>query len=274
MAQPKGRKATKSRKAKKATTTTTTELSAEQQATMQAGMAMYLQRLSFAGVTEATWGALSATKKQQWVNSAVAELAKQAAQKAANTSAPKVRLCPLAKYRFNEQEQKHELVEQFFASTLGEYLAVIKMLPVPAEHAGSVEQLLEALPLEWYTKPVFAYNYASHVASGYKLKEATNSACPFWATGERFSASNAVAGYARSLFNNPAPSTHAFATVCSTGNANMQFKGMHNHGVKPHRAWVCAERSIVQALMPTVPFLHMATWEPAMLEAMQAARVA
>ena len=265
MAQPKSRKATKSRKAKKATTTTT-ELSAEQ----QAGMALYMHELH---ATEAQWHAEEASVQEAYIEEAAEAIAHEAQLKASNTSAPTPRRNPLASYT-----KEGELVNAYCAQTVAEYLACMEFVAasLPKSKAIRLKKAIARVPSELLVEPVFAYNHASFELGGYSTSHASNSGNPFWATNGRFSATNAVAGYARTLFNGASPATHAFCTV-EEGKIEptMQTppKRMVNPKVASQRAWLCGARAVL-AELPSMRFLHMATWEPAMLEAMQAARSA
>ena len=254
MAQPKRRKATKATKAKKATTTTTTELSAEQ----QAGMALYMLECK---ATEAQWHAEEPAVQAAFIEEALAELAHEAQVAASNTSAPRTRANPIGAY---------------CAQTVAEYLACMEFVAgtLPASKAIVLKKAIARVPAELLSEPVFAYNGTSVELAAWRTKEAVNSGCPFWVTNGRFSATNALAGYARALFTGASPATHAFYTV-QRGQLKQSMqeppKRMVVKELLAERAWLCGARAVL-AELPSMAHLHMATWEPAMLEAMQAAR--
>ena len=256
MAQPKRRKATKATKAKKATTTTTTnELSAEQ----QAGMALYMLECK---ATEAQWHAEEPTVQEAFIEEALAELAHEAQRAASNSSAPRTRANPIGAY---------------CAQTVAEYLACMEFVAASLQGTAAIrlKKAIERVPAELRNEPVFAYNGNSVELAAWRTKEAVNSGCPFWVTNGRFSATNALAGYARTLFTGASPATHAFYTV-QRGQIKPSMqeppKRMVVKELLAERAWLCGARAVLAELHTTVRFLHLATWEPAMLEAMQAAR--
>ena len=258
MAQPKRRKATKATKAKKATTTTN-QLTAEQQAEQQAGMELYMLECR---ATEAQWHAEELNVQEAFIAEALKELAHEAQRAASNSSAPRTRVNPIGAY---------------CAQTVAEYLACMEFVAASLESTAAIrlKKAIARVPAELLSEPVFAYNGNSFVVgAGWRTKEAVNSGCPFWVTNGRFSATNALAGYARTLFNGASPTTHAFYTV-ERGQIKQTMQVPPARMVVPEllsqRAWLCGARAVL-AELPSMAHLHLATWEPAMLEAMQTAR--